>query len=153
MIIRKALMGDVSAIHKILNHYANQNLLLPRSLSELYDHLKDYYVLEDDDHAQSIRGVCGLRICWEDLAEIKSLAIYEDQQGKGFGIEFVHKCIEEARSLGIKKVFVLTYIPAFFKRIGFREVDKSLLPHKVWADCLNCPNFPDCGETALLLDL
>ncbi|RLC29196.1 MAG: N-acetyltransferase [Deltaproteobacteria bacterium] len=153
MSIRKAVIRDVPAIQRILNDFAGRDLLLPRSLSELYDHLRDYFVLEEDGPGHSIHGVCGLGICWEDLAEIKSLAVGEDYQGKGAGSRLVEKCLQEALSLGLKKVFVLTYIPGFFVRFGFSEVDKSVLPHKIWADCLKCPKFPDCDETALMIDL
>lgn len=153
MHIRKAVIGDVKAIHTILNHYANQGLLLPRSLSELYDHLRDYYILENNDRKDLIQGVCALGICWEDLAEIKCLAVSKDQQGKGFGSELVEACLKDARSIGLTRVFTLTYIPDFFVRLGFKEVEKSLLPHKIWADCLKCPKFPYCDETALMIAL
>jgi len=153
MIVRKALIPDVQNIHKILNYYGDKDLLLPRSLSELYDHLRDYFVLEDPEQGHVIRGVCGLGVCWADLAEIKSLAVSEDVQGKGFGRQLVEACLKEADSLGLKKVFVLTYIPEFFEKIGFNIVDKSVLPHKIWSDCLKCPKFPNCDETALMIDL
>ncbi|MBW1705549.1 MAG: N-acetyltransferase [Deltaproteobacteria bacterium] len=153
MHIRKAIIGDIKDIHRLLNHYADQGLLLPRSLSELYDHLRDYVVLVSDDNRYSIHGVCGLRICWEDLAEIKSLAVSEEQHGKGSGIRLVEACLKESRSLGLKKVFTLTYVPDFFIKLGFKVVEKSVLPNKIWADCLNCPKFPDCDETALMINL
>ena len=153
MRIKKAVIEDIKAIHQILNHYAGQGILLPRSLSELYDHLRDYFVLEGDFNGGLIHGVCGLGICWEDLAEIKSLAINESQHGKGFGGQLVETCLDDARSLGLRRVFTLTYVPEFFKRLGFKEVEKSTLPHKIWSDCLKCPKFPDCDETALSIDL
>jgi len=153
MHIRKAVVQDIKAIQKILNYYAKKDFLLPRSLSELYDHLRDYFVLENTDQKHLIRGVCGLGISWEDLAEIKSLAISEGHQYKGLGSQLVEMCLEEARSLGIKKVFALTYLPNFFVKLGFREVEKSVLPNKIWADCLKCPKFPDCSEIAVLIDL
>ena len=153
MPIRKAVINDVPDIHRILNHYAEKDLLLPRSLSALYDHLRDYFVLEDSRPGHQIKGVCGLGICWEDLAEIRSLAVAVDQQGEGSGTRLVEMCLREAEALGLKKVFVLTYVPDFFKKLGFREVNKSVLPHKIWADCLNCPKFPDCDETAMMIDL
>lgn len=149
--IRKAVAADVEAAHKILNFFAEQGLLLPRSLSELYEHLRDYFVLDvDQGH---IQGICGLGICWSDLAEIESLAVSDGQQGKGFGRKLVDACLEEARLLGINRVFTLTYVPDFFLKLGFREVDKAVLPQKIWADCLKCPKFPNCDETALMLDL
>jgi len=151
--IRKTDIKDIRSIHQILGYYADQGLLLPRSLSELYVHLRDFFVIEDKNKNGSVIAVCALGICWEDLAEIRSLAVAQDQQGKGLGSQLVEVCLEEARSLGLKKVFALTYIPEFFSRLGFKEVEKSTLPHKVWADCLKCPKFPDCDEIAMILEL
>lgn len=168
MPIRKAVIRDIRDIHSILKGYADLDLLLPRPLSELYDHLRDYFVLQecssdstlpqrDPENLSTkdtkIQGVCGLHICWEDLAEIKSLAVRDASRGRGFGRRLVQACMDEAHSLGIKRVFVLTYIPDFFRKLGFKEADKALLPHKIWADCMKCPKFPDCGEVALIYDL
>ena len=151
--IRKTDIKDIRSIHELLGYYADQGLLLPRSLSELYVHLRDFFVIEDRNKKGSVIAVCALGICWEDLAEIRSLAVAQDQQGKGLGAQLVEVCLEEARSLGLKKVFALTYIPEFFSGLGFTEVEKSTLPHKVWADCLKCPKFPDCDEIAMILEL
>jgi amino-acid N-acetyltransferase len=154
MRIRKAVIADVKAIHQLLNHYADQKLLLPRSLSELYDHVRGYFVLDDGtEEPHRIIGVCGLGICWEDLAEIRSLAVFEGVSGKGYGTKLVKACLKEARLLGVKRVFALTYVPGFFLHMGFQEVDKSVLPHKIWGDCLKCPKFPQCDETALMIEL
>ncbi|MBN2034396.1 MAG: N-acetyltransferase [Deltaproteobacteria bacterium] len=151
--IRKAIIGDVKHIHKLLNHYAALGLLLPRPLSELYDHLRDFNVLVEDGGTEKILGACALGICWEDLAEIRSLAVSEDLRGNKYGRLLVEACLKEARSLGLRKVFALTYAEAFFLRMGFRVVEKSTLPHKVWGDCLKCPKFPECDETAMVLDI
>ena len=153
MMIRKAIIEDVKPIHRILSYYAAQGLLLPRPLSELYDHLRDFFVLVENSQEPRIGGVCALGVCWEDLAEIRSLAVTEDQQGKGFGIQLVKTCLEEAYALGLRRVFALTYVEGFFRKVGFKVVEKSVLPHKVWADCLKCPKFPDCDETAMILEL
>jgi amino-acid N-acetyltransferase len=150
MNIRKATIRDVKAIHGLLNLYADQGVLLPRSLSDLYDHLRDYFVLEEND---SICGVSALGICWEDLAEIRSLAILGERQGHGLGSRLVAECLDEARVFGVKKVFVLTYVPDFFSKFGFNIIQKDVLPHKIWADCLKCPKFPNCDETAMMIDL
>lgn len=151
--IRKAVIDDIKSIHKILSTYGGQGLLLPRPLSELYDHLRDFFVLVENSGERRVLGACALGVCWDDLAEIRSLAVAEDQRGKGFGFQLVKACLDEAYSLGLKRVFVLTYVESFFEKIGFKEVEKSVLPHKVWADCLKCPRFPDCDETAMILEL
>ena len=153
MLIRKAVIRDIKPIHKLLGYYGDRGLLLPRSLSELYDHLRDFFVVEKNRQEQTVLGVCALGICWEDLAEVKSLAVAEDQQGKKLGLQLVEACLKEASSIGIKKIFTLTYITGFFSKLGFKEVEKSVLPHKVWADCLKCPKFPDCDEVAMLINL
>ncbi len=151
MAIKKAIVKEVGEIHKLLSRYADQGLLLPRSLSEIYDHLRDFSVIEDVNG--SIMAVCALGVCWEDMGEIRSLAVIERHQGKNFGTLLVENCLEEAVSLGLKKVFALTYVPVFFTKLGFRVIEKSTLPHKIWADCLKCPKFPDCDEIAMLRDL
>jgi amino-acid N-acetyltransferase len=153
MMIRKALIKDVTSIHRLVNSYADQGLLLPRPLGELYGHLRDHFVVEYNQTESSVIGVSALEIIWEDLAEIRSLAISEGHQGKRLGSRLVERCLEEARVLGLKRVFALSYVPEFFIKMGFKEVEKSVLPHKVWADCLRCPKFPDCDETALMIQL
>jgi amino-acid N-acetyltransferase len=150
--IRKATMRDVKPIQKLLETYAQQGLLLPRSLNELYGNLRDYYVFVPEDKEQ-VAGACALHLCWEDLAEIKSLAVKKSYSGKGIGTRLVEACISEAITLGLYKIFALTYRVGFFERIGFRVVDKNRLPHKIWADCLNCVKFPECDEVALLLEV
>ena len=149
--IRKAVMGEVPQIQKVLNHYGERGILLPRSLSELYERLRDFYVFTGEEG--NIIAVCALGLCWEELAEIRSLAVVEKYHGHDYGIKLVEKCVEEAKSLGLKRIFTLTYVPEYFKKLGFRVVDKSELPHKVWSDCLKCTKFPDCDETALIKEI
>ncbi len=151
MLIRKALIPDVGDIHKLLGKYANEGLLLPRSLSELYDHLRNFSVIEDVD--RNIIAVCALGVSWEDLGEIRSLAVTKSHQGERLGTMLVESCLKEGLSLGLKRIFALTYVPDFFARMGFRVIEKSLLPHKIWADCLKCPKFPDCDEIAMMKGL
>ncbi len=153
VVVRKAVMSDIHEIHRLLSFYGEKGVLLPRPLSELYDHMRDYFVVEDTRKKNGIQAVGGLGICWEDLAEIKSLAVLEGLQGKGIGSKLVNACLAEARFFGIKKIFALTYVPDFFTRFGFQEVSKSLLPQKIWADCLKCTKFPNCDEVAMLLNL
>ncbi len=148
--LRKAKPSDAVRIHELVNTYAKEGLLLPVSLNSLYDNIRDFWVYEIDG---DIAGCAALHITWEDLAEIRSLAVKPSLRGKGIGKKLVGECIKEATSLGIKRVFVLTYQVEFFKKLGFRELEKTLLPHKVWTDCLNCPKFPNCDETAMIKEL
>jgi len=148
--LRKAQIHDVKEIQKLLLHYANRGDMLSRSLSELYESLRDFYIVEEEGR---IVGVSALHIVWEDLAEIRSVAVTEDTGRKGIGTEVVNACIDEAKILGLKRLFCLTYKPDFFSRFGFQIVDKSQLPHKVWGDCIKCAKFPDCDEIAMIMDL
>jgi amino-acid N-acetyltransferase len=150
--IRKAYINEVTQIQRLLNHYGDRGILLPRSLSELYEHLRDFYVIPGGDD-EGIFAVCALGLCWEDLAEIRSLAVLEKHYGNNYGVMLVNRCMEEAKELGLKKVFTLTYVPEYFKKLGFRVVDKSELPHKIWSDCLKCTKFPNCDETALVKNI
>jgi amino-acid N-acetyltransferase len=150
--IRKAGISDVRTIYGLLNENAQKGLLLSRSLSDLYDQIRDFFVVAHDDDPAAI-GMCGLHICWEDIAEIRSLAVQEQHRGNNYGRMLVQACIDESVALGLKRLFVLTYVPAFFTRFGFEIVEKSVLPHKVWADCIRCVKFPDCDETALMRSL
>jgi amino-acid N-acetyltransferase len=152
--IRDARMGDIKKIYRLLQHFAEKHLLLGRSLSSLYDQLRDFSVYVDNDEAdpdnERLVGVCALHICWENLAEIRSLAVIDEYHGKGVGRQLINKALDEAESYGITRVFTLTYQPEFFKKLGFKDIDKSELPHKVWSDCINCSMFPDCNEEALI---
>ena len=149
--IRKALLKDVPNIQNLVNYYADKNQMLPKSLSVLYENIRDFWVEEDEDG--NILGCVAASVCWEDLAEIKSLAVREDCQKKGLGRKLVLKGIEELKDLGIKKVFTLTYSVGFFEKIGFVLIDKKKLPQKIWTECVYCPKFPDCGEEAMMLEI
>jgi amino-acid N-acetyltransferase len=151
MAIRRAHIADAEQIQRLINQFADEERLLARSLSEIYDNLRDFSVSEGA-HGQ-ISGVCALHICWEGLAEIRSLAVTTQERNKGMGRELIEACLEEARELGISRIFLLTYIPPYFERMGFRPVDKATLPHKIWTDCVRCVKFPDCAETAMIFDL
>lgn len=147
MQLRKALIKDVPKIQALVNHYAGQGVMLPRSLNSLYGGLREFIVAEKDDH---LVGVGALHIVWGDLAEIRSLAIAPDAVKNGLGSRIIEGLLDEARSLGIPKVFTLTYQPGFFAKCGFQEIAKEELPNKVWKDCLDCIKFPNCDEIALL---
>jgi amino-acid N-acetyltransferase len=147
--IRKATVRDVKAIHRLLKEHADRGELLPRALSDLYDDVRDFNVFEEKSDGPVV-GACSLHVCWEDLAEIRSLAVSEQYQGEGIGSTLVTAALAEAQDLGIRRVFTLTYRPDFFKKHGFKIVDKATLPQKVWAECIKCVKFPDCDEIAML---
>lgn len=150
MKIRKARISDIKSVHKLVNEFAKKEEMLPRSLNDLYESIRDIFIYEDDG---DIKGVCALRILWDDLAEIRSLAVKEDARGKGIGKKLLNVCLKEAKQLGVKRVFALTYQPDFFKKHGFVDVDKAKLPQKIWGDCLRCPRFPECDEDAVIKEI
>ncbi len=148
--VRKARLKDAPRIHSLINEYASSGILLPRSLNSIYEHIRDFWVYEEEG---DIIGCVSLQIVWEDLAEIRSLAVKKERKGEGIGRALISACLKEAKELGVEKVFSLTYAKDFFERIGFRVIDKSVLPHKVWGDCINCVKFPNCDEIAVILEL
>jgi amino-acid N-acetyltransferase len=148
--IRRANVKDVKYIQQLINYYVQEGKLLPRSLSELYEQIRDFFVAEIDG---KIIGCCALHIIWEDLAEIKSLAVDKDMTKQGIGTELLNIAINSSKEIGVDKIFVLTYNPQFFKQRGFKLVDKSTLPHKIWGECIKCVHFPNCNEEALIYEL
>lgn len=148
-VVRKARAADVPAMQSLVAHFAARGDLLPRTLNELYQHLRDFFVCEADGQ---IVGVCALSLYWEDLAEIRTLAVHEAYGGRGLGGLLVRACLEEAAGLGVRRVFALTYRPGFFERFGFRTIDKRELPQKIWKDCIKCAKFACCDEIALIRD-
>ncbi len=137
-------------MQKLVNDFAARGEMLPRSLSELYENLRDYYVAEV---AGEVVGCSALHITWDDLAEVKSVAVREDHRNLGLGRRLVQACLEDARALGVPRLFVLTYLPEYFAKFGFQRVEKADLPQKVWSECIRCPKFPDCGEVGMILEL
>jgi amino-acid N-acetyltransferase len=148
MNVEKAKIDDVQRIHKLINSFADKGEMLPRALSEIYENLRDFFVIKDKNN--KVIGCVALHINWADLAEIKSLAVSDDKQTQGLGSMLVEACLGEARVLGIPTIFCLSYKPAFFEKHKFRKVDKMELPRKVWSECYSCPKFPDCDEVALV---
>jgi len=151
LVVRKAHMDDVKSMHGLLLQCAQKGLLLPRALIHLYGHVRNFMVAEDP--SGEIVGCCALSPVWEDLAEICSLVVRDDQRLKGVGRALVTACLGECAELRIRKVFALTYQEAFFASLGFRVVDKSVLPQKIWADCVHCAKYPNCDETAVYFEL
>ena len=148
--LRKAKVSDVSQMADLINSYAAQGEMLPKSLNQIYQSLRDFVVVEESGQ---IVGCGALHIVWDDLAEIRSLAVVEERWGNGLGRQMVTCLLEEARRLGLPTVFALTYREEFFKKMGFQVVDKDTLPRKIWVDCIDCLKFPHCDETAVVLHL
>ncbi len=145
--MEKARIKDVPQMHQLINGFADKGLMLPRPLSEIYENVRDYFVVRQGER---VIGCAALHVSWSDLAEIKSVAVAEAGQRQRIGAQLVDACLTEARELGIPTVFCLTYQPTFFEKFGFSRVDKMELPRKVWSECYRCPKFPDCDEVALV---
>ena len=144
--IRKARITDSNCIKKLVNSYAEESVMLPISINQIYEKLRNFSVIEKNGQ---VIGCGALKIVWKDLGEIRSVAIARSQKNKGYGRALINELLAEAKSLDLKKVFVLTYVSGFFEKMGFEKISKSKLPHKVWIDCINCPKFPRCDEVAL----
>ena len=145
--VEKATIRDVPQIHKLVNHFANKDEMLPRPLSEIYENVRDFFVIRE---SQQLIACATLHVSWSDLAEIRSVAVAKNNQRQGLGAQLVEACLKEAAQLGIPNVFCLTYQPTVFEKYGFNQVDKSELPRKIWAECFHCPKVPDCNEVALI---
>ncbi len=150
MKVERARLSDVPQIQKLVNSFADRDEMLHRPLSELYENIRDYFVVR---HEGRLIGSVALHVTWFDLAELKALAVDQEWQGKGLGSQLASACIEEARQMEIATVYALTYRPGFFERFGFKVVDISQLPRKVWGECYRCPKFPDCDEIAMVYHL
>ncbi len=148
--MEKARIKDVPQMHQLVNYFADKGLMLPRSLSEIYENIRDYFVIRQ---GELVIACAALHVSWSDLAEVKSVVVAEESQQQKIGAQLVEACLDEARELGIPTVFCLTYQPAFFEKFGFSQVDKMTLPRKVWTECFRCPKFPDCNEVALIYHL
>lgn len=148
--VDRACLADVEAMKALLDDFARSGDLLARSRLDLYENIRDFVVARSNGE---IIGLSALHICWIDLAEVRSLAVKREIQRQGIGRLLVERCLQDAAELGLKRVFALTYQPVFFGALGFREVEKSELPHKVWQECIHCVKFPDCDEIAVMREL
>jgi amino-acid N-acetyltransferase len=146
--IRPARVGDVPAIYELIRKFADRKVMIRRSMGELYESIREFLVAIDDDHR--VVGCVALHVFWDDLAELKCLAVAEESQRTGIGRRMVDACWEAARELEINSVFALTYAVDFFERCGYHQIDKAELPHKIWNECVRCPLFPSCQEVALI---
>jgi len=149
--IRKAKIHEVPEIRRFLAEFTLEGGILPRTLADLYGQLRDYFVYREDQGP--LIGVGALHICWAGLGEIRSVAVTPEHRGRGIGSRLVTTCLAEARVLGLSEIFLLTLVPDFFRRFGFKVVSREELLPIVWADCVNCVKFPDCDEIPMLLEL
>jgi amino-acid N-acetyltransferase len=143
-------LADVEKMHGLINYFARSGWMLPKSRNKLYQNIRDFFVAEKDGE---FAGCCALHVMWDDLGEIRSLAVVEAYQSNGVGRLLALAALEDAVALKLPRVFALTYQQAFFERLGFIEVDKASMPQKVWGECMDCPKFPNCDEVAMVLDL
>jgi amino-acid N-acetyltransferase len=151
--LRKAHIGDVKTIHRLINLSAGKSEMLPRSLVDIYNSLRDFFVYCESDKT-SVIGICAMHIIWENLAEIRSLYVDENYRKRGIGKELMKACLAEATTLDVFRIFTLTYKKDFFAKLGFREVDRTTLPEKIWSDCFHCSKYPDyCDEVTMIVEL
>jgi len=151
--LRKARVDDVKTIHRMINLSSEKGEMLPRSLMDIYGSLRDFFVFLDESN-DAIIGVCAMNIIWENLAEVRSLCVDENHREKGIGRKLVEACISEAITLQLFRIFTFTYRENFFRKLGFKPVDRKSLSEKIWSDCFKCPKYPDyCDEVAMIIEL
>jgi amino-acid N-acetyltransferase len=144
---RGANFGDVEALHRLLNGYAAEGLMLPRSRNNIYENLRDYLVALEDG---AVVGVGSLHMVWDKLAEVRALAVVNEHKCRNVGREIVSRLETGGRQLGVETFFALTYQPAFFDKCGYQQVPNDSLPQKVWKECVYCPKYPYCDEIAMI---
>ena len=147
---RKAELGDVPALFQIINHYASERVMLPRTLTDLYQNVWEFTVADRDG---KVLGCGALKFYSDELAEIRSLGVAPGLKSQGVGRALVEHLIREAEGYRLKTLFALTVVPEFFAKCGFREVARQALPMKIWRDCVRCEKFFRCDEKAMVLDL
>ena len=149
---RQAKFSDVEEIYNLIAGYASQGIMLPKPHSVLYENIREFIVAEEIGEKKII-GTGALHMTWNELAEVRSMAVHEDYKRHGIGADIVKKLLAEGVEVGVKKFFTLTYTPQFFQSLGFKTVDKNTLPHKIWKECIECPKFPNCDEIAMILEI
>ena len=149
---RQAKFSDVEEIYNLIAGYASQGIMLPKPHNILYETIREFIVAEEIGEKKII-GTGALHMTWNELAEVRSMAVHEDYKRHGIGADIVKKLLAEGVEVGVKKFFTLTYTPQFFQSLGFKTVDKNTLPHKIWKECIECPKFPNCDEIAMILEI
>ena len=147
MKIEKAGVNDATEIHQLIKHFAGQGCMLARALSDIYEGIREFFVARDNG---AVVGCIALHVSWKDLAEVRSLAVKEENQNQGIAALLIKACLDEAQQLGVNTLFCLTQSPDFFEKRQFHLIDKEKLPHKIWTDCYRCPKYPDCDSKALV---
>jgi len=164
IVIQKAQVRDVEEILELVNAFAAMNLMLPRGPQYMYENIRDFviacdnnvpvYSIKETREVLNLIVACGsLHVLWEDIAEIRALAIHPDYQHLGLGSRLMEYMKEEAKQLGIHRLYTFTLTENFFKTLGFRRQDRSELPPKVWGECSRCPKYFHCDEVGMVLDL
>ncbi len=149
---RQATFADVEEIYNLIAGYANQGIMLPKPHNILYEIIREFIVAEEIDGGKIV-GAGALHLTWNELAEVRSMAVSRDHTRKGIGGEIVKRLLDEGLRVGVKKFFTLTYSPQFFQSLGFVTVPRESLPHKIWKECIDCPKFPNCDEIAMILEV
>jgi amino-acid N-acetyltransferase len=152
-LIRKARLADVGEMFRLINYYAEKQRMLPKTQLQLFENLRDYSIATDPETPTRVLGCGALHIYWENLAEIRALAVAPELAHKGVGTRLVEQLLNEAREIGIEQVFLFTYEPGFFSRFGFIQVEHRTMPLKVYNECFHCPKFNKCDEVAMVLHL
>jgi amino-acid N-acetyltransferase len=151
LFVRPARIGDMQQVEPLINRFAAQNLMLPKTPDQLVRNFREFVVVTN--RFDRVIGCGALRIYSDSLAEIVSLAVDESAHGLGVGRTVVERLLEEARALGLRTVFALTLQEVFFHKLHFRTVPKEMFPLKVWADCRTCPKLHACDEIAVAVDV
>ena len=149
--IRKAKLTDVPHIHRLVNHYAGERIMLPRTLTDIYENVWEFSVMAEDDGR--LVGCGALKLYNQEVAEIRSLCVDETLKSKGVGREIMEELLDEAEAFGLKTVFALTVVPTFFEKLGFHQTPRERFPTKVWRDCLKCERYTCCDEKAVTMEL
>lgn len=147
MLTRNATMRDIPQMLGLINGYAGEAIMLPRTDFELAEDIRDFIVADNGDG--QIAGCGALHIYTPTAAEIRSLAVDPHQKARGIGKDIVERLEVEAARFGLTSIFAFTYVPGFFSKLGYSQVDRGMLPQKAWKDCLRCPKFQNCDEIAV----
>lgn len=148
--VRPAVAADVPQVHELIKFHAQLGRMILRGFDELYADLRSFMVAEDKGE---LLGCASVHIFWSNLAELKCVAVKENQQRRGIGRAVVNACHNDLKRLGIERAFALTGATTFFEKLGYKVVDKDSLPRFIWGECVRCPSFPVCNEEAMVFDL